>query len=170
MVWPLRVFVVPAGLAAVLVAARVGPVLQSLAGAAIALSVGMTAGAIADVKLPAPGRSVDHLGFHATVGWADARDALEWTLAQPPESGWVLVNHMNANLLRADTTCQLWDRDLWIGGPQLSLSRRFEPTFGLPPGPGLVVFHTLPFGTDHCTLAAEHPSRQTVMRCPSMAE
>ena len=168
MVWPLRVFVVPAGLAAVLIAARFGPALQSVAGVAVALSVGMTASAIADVKLPAPGRSVDHLGFHATIGWADAEDALTWTLNQPPESGWVLINHMNANLLRADTTCRLWDKDLWIGGPQLALSRRFEPTFGLPPGPGLVVFHTLAFKTDHCIEAARFPSGQTVMRCPAM--
>ena len=61
MVWPLRVFVGPAGLAVVLIAVRLGPALQSLAGVAVALSVGMTASAIAGVKLPAPGRSVDFL-------------------------------------------------------------------------------------------------------------
>lgn len=77
------------------------------------------------------------------------------------------MNHMNANLLRAGIDCRLWDRDLWIGGPQLALSRRFEPSFGLPPGPGLVVFHTLPFGTEPCTPAASFLSGQTVMRCPA---
>lgn len=77
---------------------------------------------------------------------------------------------MNANLLRADTTCRLWDRDLWIGGPQLALSRRFEPTFGLPRGPRLVVFHTLPFGTEHCVEAARFASGQTVMRCSARDE
>ncbi len=168
MVYPLRVFAVPAALGAVLWLAQPGRVVPVVVVLAAAFTTGTGWRFVADRQLPEPGAGLETLGFHTFVRHADATPLL--TRLVEERQGWLLVNHMNANLLRADDDCRLLERDLWIGGPDLSLSRDFRPTFGTPPGPGQIVFHALPFGVNHCVAeSATHVPGQSVFRCPDGA-
>lgn len=157
MVWALRVLVTPTvlgvlvvvGLAARLPSARWGQVLLGAAALGTVVSIGMAWWKINNATLRPAGHVRAEPGFHMAVRNADASEAHAWLLEQEGWD-WVLSNHLNANLLRADATCRLYELPLRLGNPRMSLDRGFKPTFGLPPGRGLAVFHTAPYGMDDC--------------------
>ena len=171
-VYALRVFLTPYTLAVLFgVAAismwrfRVQTSLLVIGAAAITTSAAMSFHKINESTVPPPGGFRSEAGFHLAVRYADATPVLEWLQAQPAVD-YILTNHMNANLLRADDTCQLYDLPLHLGSPSINLDRGFKPLFKRPAGHGLLVFGTLPMGVDDCELAYTHPeSRMTVYEC-----
>lgn len=170
-VYALRVFATPLvlGIAVVMaVAVRAGRTLQI--GLIALLIVGTLASdvlvynRINNAPVPAPGRARADVGFHAVVRYADASSTLDFIAAA--NADWVIVNHLNANLLRADETCSLYDHGLRLGGPRMSLGYEFTPAFEIPTGSGLVVFHTLPIGVDECEeVLVDEAIHQRVYRC-----
>lgn len=174
MVWALRVFVTPwtLGLLCIVGVAvgsprRVRAALFGLAAAATLVSTAMSFAKINDAKVPPPGRHRSEVGFHMMVRYGDAGPAVEWLHARHDLADWIIVNHLNANLLRADPTCSLYDLPIRMGNPQMSLSRDFVPVFGRPPGSGLIVFHALAYGVEDCALEATfEEAHLTVYRCP----
>lgn len=170
-VWVLRVFVTPLvlGLLAIIglaVHLRTGAERTLLVGVALAtvLSLGATWHKVYHQSVPKSGEFRHELGYHMVVRYADAAPVLSWLGKQ--EADWVIVNHLNANLLRADLQCGLYDLPLRIGSPRMSLSKTFEPSFGLPEGNGLVLFHAGAEGIEGCTLAKVfRESHIQVYRC-----
>ncbi|MFT7625132.1 MAG: hypothetical protein ACI9WU_004323 [Myxococcota bacterium] len=169
MVWALRVFGTPMVLGVMCiggVAARVkrGGILLAVATVGVMISGGMAFNKLNSATIPPAGGFHVEVGFHMFVRPAQADDALAWLHEQ--EADWVISNHLNANLLRADETCSLYDLPLRLGSPRMSLSRDFVPVFGLPEGEGLVVFHTKAAGVEDCKKVAEfRDSRLLVYRC-----
>jgi hypothetical protein len=170
-VWVLRVFVTPqvlgvlsiVGLACAL-QPRSQRLVLGLAALATLVSLGATWHKVNNQKVPKAGKFRHEPGFHMMVRYADAEPVLTWLHEQ--EADWVIINHLNANLLRADSQCTLYNLGLRLGSPGMSLSERFEPHFGLPEGDGLVVFHAGAAGVGGCTLTRVFPeSNMQVHRC-----
>jgi len=171
MVWVLRVFLTPTVLA-VLVMVGLATSLGRVAGRSLLafvaigtlVSTAMTFHKTNNQTIPKEGSFRSEVGYHMFVRYADATPALNWLKAQ--EKSYLIVNHLNANLLRADTSCSLWDEPLRIGSPGMSLSPQFQPSFTLPDGTGLVVFHTLANPVENCVLhKVFSDSRQQIYQC-----
>ncbi len=170
MVWPLRVFATPTmlGIMSVIAVAstiRAGRLVATAAALGVLVSCVMTVNRINATTVPPEGGFHVETGLHMFVRPADASDALAFLHTQT-DADWIIVNHLNANLLRTDDQCSLYDLPLRLGTPNISLSRAFLPVFGLPEGTGLVVFHTLPTGVDQCEEVARFAgARQVIYRC-----
>ncbi len=174
-VWSLRVFLPPTVLAvlgccAAMAAssARVRRVGVGVLVAATLVTALVSWRWIDGLKIPAPGRFRSELGYHMVVRAADATEALERVHDElaDPSLRWVLTSHMNANLLRADPTCTLYDHPLHLGVPRLSLTPRFLPRLALPDGDGLWVSHAGPIHEPGCTEVARFPEAgQWLARC-----
>ena len=171
-VYALRVFLTPYALGILLLTvalattrrySRIGGI--SLLTLAVGASLLMSFDKINNATIPAPGGYRSEAGFHLVVRYADAQPVLDWLQAQQTPD-YVLTNHMNANLLRADNQCQLYDMPLHLGSPEINLDRGFKPLFERPKGRGFLVFGTLPMGVDDCALRFTHQeSRMTVYEC-----
>ena len=178
MVWALRVIVTPTTLGIVAltgVAAGLGQKLRHGLVAAMALatlvSLGMSWSHLNNATVPAEGRFRSEAGFHMFVRHADATEVLDWLKTQ--EADWVMTNHMNANLLRADGACGLYrDYPLRLGVLEMSLSSDFQPTFGVPSGTGIVImFGDAIDAPEGCEIAQRfHIARLTALRCTGTTE
>ena len=162
MVWPLRVMATPTALGTLTLLAlgfrsRLRRAVPWVLATAVAVSVVLSHQRIQGQSIPAPGRFRWEVGFHMFVRWADATEVRDWLLANGADQDFVIVNHLNANLLRADGDCRLWDLPLRLGSVGMSLDRGFQPSFGLPPGRGLVVFHAGAAADPRCAAAAWFP-------------
>ena len=173
-VWALRVFVVPTTLALLALVGQAVTwrprLLLGLAAAATVASAVMTFVKVESRKVPAPGRIQNEIGFHMFVRYADAAPVIEWLRGE--RADWIVTNHLNANLLRADPTCSMRDLPLRMGSPRVSLdfNDRFEASFGLPPGEGLVIFHALVAGVPGCTLVKRfEDAHMDIYRCGNPA-
>jgi hypothetical protein len=154
--WMLRVFTTPYVLAVLVIMSlsaltphkwlRVAMV--GVVSTGVAISLFMAHSKVNNETMPLPGKMRHEQGFHLFVRYADAGPVKEWLVKQPAD--WVIINHMNANLMRADPECRLYELPLRMGTPKMSLSRTFEPIFSdtgediLPPGEGLVVYASNP--------------------------
>lgn len=171
-VYALRVFLTPYSLGVLLLVSFLTTVSSraritgiSFVSVAVAVSLLMSFIKINNATIPASGGYRSEAGFHLVVRYADAAPVLHWLLEQE-KPDYILTNHMNANLLRADKQCQLYDLPLHLGSPEINLDRGFKPLFERPSGRGLLVFGTLPIGVDDCTLRFSHKeSRITVYEC-----
>lgn len=170
-VWALRVFATPyvlGVLTVVGVAALATPrwraALLWTTTLATVVTLGLGVYRINQKKVKPPGGfDGSEVGFHMSVRYADATPTLDQLRAAKVD--WILVNHLNANLLRADSECSLWSMPLWLGKPRMSLGRDFVPTFGLPSGEGLLVFHALPLEIPGCRKLPVRSPGQTVLHC-----
>jgi hypothetical protein len=171
MVWALRVFVTPHVLGLLSVVAislqfrkTLQRIVLTLAIVGTATSTAMTYQKINTARVPVEGRVRWEPGFHMFVRYADAAPVVDWLHTQ--KADWIITNHMNANLLRADDQCSLYDLPLRLGSGRMSLSRRFEPAFEYPPGEGLVVFHAAADQIENCELEREFAAvHMRIYRC-----
>ncbi|HIA04648.1 MAG TPA: hypothetical protein EYN06_10275 [Myxococcales bacterium] len=170
-VWVLRIFVTPYSLAvmaviglAVHLSNKTRNLILALIAVAALFSIGSTWHKVYNQTVPKPGNLRHEIGYHMFVRYSDATPVLSWLHAQ--KADWVIVNHLNANLFRADPQCSLYDLPLRIGSPGMSLSAKFEPSFGLPKGNGLVVFHAGAAGIEKCSLVKVfRESHLQIYRC-----
>jgi hypothetical protein len=171
-VWVLRIFATPWVLCVMAIVAlviradsqRLRYAVMAVALIGVAVSIAMTFQKINAKDVPAAGRYRNEAGFHLFVRNADASEARQWLVDQSAE--WIMINHLNANLMRADPTCSLYEKTLKMGSPSLSLTPRFRPLFGLPGGEGLLVFHTKAVPVSGChEVKRFDESNLTVYRC-----
>ncbi len=131
---------------------------------AVLISAALSFSKIDGQTLPAEGGFRHEPGFHLYVRQADATPVVSWLGQQPAD--WVIINPLNANLMRADPTCKLQNNAIRMGTSNVSMDRSFKVTFGLPPGEGLLVFHTMPFAVNGCEEVKRfEKSNMVIHRC-----
>jgi len=175
-VWVMRIFATPwllcvlcvVGAALSTSCSASKRILLGLSIAAVLISTGLCFSKINNQSIPAPGEFRDEPGFHLFIRHTDATEVTTWLAQQPAD--WIIVNHLNANLMRADPTCRLQNNALRMGTSKMSMDRSFRPTFGLPVGEGLLVFHTMPYGVEGCEEVKRfEKSNMVILRCRNPA-